>query len=112
MTLSFEPTSAQLSVRDAARAFATETLAPRAVELEAAEAVPAEIFRQLGERGLMAVGVDPDALVERADRALYMAKARGKDRAVRYARGWGNAAPATQRLWWTGGKPHEGDEEE
>ncbi|HJL01252.1 MAG TPA: acyl-CoA dehydrogenase family protein [Polyangiaceae bacterium LLY-WYZ-15_(1-7)] len=51
----------QRRIRDAARAFAEAELVPRAAEFEADEAVPPDVFRALGERGLMAVGV-PEAL--------------------------------------------------
>lgn len=56
-----EPTPTQLRIRDTARAFASEVLAPNASRFERDERVPDEIFAELGRRGLMAVAL-PEAL--------------------------------------------------
>ncbi len=58
--MDLELTAPQIRIRDAARRFAVETLAPRAHAFEASEEVPADIYRQLGALGLMAVDV-PEA---------------------------------------------------
>ncbi|MCB9604497.1 MAG: acyl-CoA dehydrogenase family protein [Sandaracinus sp.] len=52
-----QPTPQQLQIRDAARAFAAEVLAPNASRFERDERVPDDVFVQLGQRGLMAVAV-------------------------------------------------------
>ena len=58
--MDLELTAPQIRIRDAARRVAVETLAPRAHAFEASEEVPADIYRQLGALGLMAVDV-PEA---------------------------------------------------
>jgi len=54
--MQLEPTERQLAIRDAAREIAAR-LRVRAGAFEAEEAVPLEVYRELGSRGLMAVGV-------------------------------------------------------
>ncbi|HUJ28558.1 MAG TPA: acyl-CoA dehydrogenase family protein, partial [Myxococcales bacterium] len=53
----FEPNETQNMVRDAARRFAQETLAPIAGELDREQRFPAEQLKQLAELGLMGVNV-------------------------------------------------------
>ena len=58
--MNFEVTEAQSAIRDSAREVARE-LVGRAAGFEANQEVPAEVYSELGRRGLMAVGV-PRAL--------------------------------------------------
>ena len=55
--MDFRITESQRRIRDAAASFAREHLYPGAAAFEQAQAIPPEIFRELGEHGLMAVGV-------------------------------------------------------
>ncbi|MEM1417552.1 MAG: acyl-CoA dehydrogenase family protein [Myxococcota bacterium] len=59
-TMDLALNATQTRIRDAARRVAEETLAPAARGFEAAEEVPAAIYRELGQHGLMAVDV-PEA---------------------------------------------------
>ncbi len=53
----FEPAGAQRAVRDAARAFAREVLAPVAKSLSDEERFPVELLREAARRGLMGVNI-------------------------------------------------------
>ncbi len=59
MELSLSDTQQQ--IRDAARAFAREVIAPRARQTDREERFPADVYRQMGELGLLGVNV-PHAL--------------------------------------------------
>lgn len=55
--MDWTPNALQEQYRSAARGFAQDILVAQGGTFEAAEQVPASIYAQLGERGLMAVGV-------------------------------------------------------
>ena len=50
----------QRAIRDAARAFATAEIAPHAAAWEQGEGAPRELYRRMGEVGLMGVCVPPE----------------------------------------------------
>lgn len=53
----FEPAGVQRAVRDAARAFAREALAPVAKSLSEEERFPVELLREAARRGLMGINI-------------------------------------------------------
>jgi acyl-CoA dehydrogenase len=59
--MDLELTDTQRAIRDTARAFAAEVVAPRARDTDRLERFPADVYRQLGELGLLGVNV-PAAL--------------------------------------------------
>ncbi|MBL8914253.1 MAG: acyl-CoA dehydrogenase family protein [Archangium sp.] len=59
--MNFELTETQLMIRDAARKFSREVVAPRARKTDREEIFPAEVYAQMGELGLLGVNV-PEAL--------------------------------------------------
>jgi alkylation response protein AidB-like acyl-CoA dehydrogenase len=61
----------QRLVRDAARAFALEQLAPHAAEWDRAEALPDAVVKQMGELGLLGMLVPPDWGGTRTDDLAY-----------------------------------------
>ena len=50
------PTEEQVMIRDMARAFAAEQIAPFAAEWEDKAYFPAEVFKAMGKLGLMGMG--------------------------------------------------------
>ncbi|MBI3913371.1 MAG: acyl-CoA dehydrogenase family protein [Chloroflexi bacterium] len=58
--MDFELTEEQRAIRDAVREFAEKEIAPRAAEIDRADEFPAEIFRRMGEQGLMGLHI-PEA---------------------------------------------------
>jgi alkylation response protein AidB-like acyl-CoA dehydrogenase len=71
MSLS-ELSDEQREVRDLARRFADEVVAPRAAEWDREKRFPAEVFRQLGELGLMGVCVPAEHAGAGADFLSYV----------------------------------------
>jgi acyl-CoA dehydrogenase len=59
--MELELSDTQQQIRDAARAFAREVIAPRARQTDREERFPADVYRQMGELGLLGVNV-PHAL--------------------------------------------------
>jgi hypothetical protein len=55
--LNFDLSETQLLIRDTARKFAREVLAPRARQTDREEIFPAEAYKQMGELGLLGVNV-------------------------------------------------------
>ncbi|MBI3286980.1 MAG: acyl-CoA dehydrogenase [Chloroflexi bacterium] len=55
--MDFELTQEQRMIRDTAREFASEVIAPRAAHLDETEEYPMEILKQMGQLGLMAISV-------------------------------------------------------
>ena len=51
------PSEEQIMIRDMARAFAAEKIAPFAAEWEAAAHFPADVFKEMGKLGLMGMTV-------------------------------------------------------
>ncbi len=58
--MDFELTETQKLIRDTARKFAREVVAPRARQTDREEIFPAEVYRQMGELGLLGVNVPPE----------------------------------------------------
>jgi alkylation response protein AidB-like acyl-CoA dehydrogenase len=59
--VNFELTETQTLIRDTARKFAREVIAPRARKTDREEIFPADVYKQMGELGLLGVNV-PEAL--------------------------------------------------
>ncbi len=55
--MDFELSETQLQVRDVARKFARDVVAPRARQTDREETFPADVYRQMGELGLLGVNV-------------------------------------------------------
>lgn len=55
--MNFDLTETQLLIRDTARKFARDVLAPRARQTDREEIFPAEAYKQMGELGLLGVNV-------------------------------------------------------
>jgi alkylation response protein AidB-like acyl-CoA dehydrogenase len=55
--MNFELTETQTLIRDTARKFAKDVVAPLARKLDREEIFPVETFRQMGELGLLGVNV-------------------------------------------------------
>jgi len=55
-----ELTETQKLIRDTARSFARSVVAPRARDTDRLERFPAEVYRQMGELGLLGVNVPPE----------------------------------------------------
>jgi acyl-CoA dehydrogenase len=55
--MELELSDTQQQIRDAARAFAREVIAPRARQTDREERFPADVYRQMGELGLLGVNV-------------------------------------------------------
>jgi alkylation response protein AidB-like acyl-CoA dehydrogenase len=70
--VSAELTPEQADVRDLARRFADEVVAPRAAEWDREHRFPAEVFAQLGELGLMGVCVPAEHGGAGADFVAYV----------------------------------------
>ena len=62
----------QRAIRDAARAFATAEIAPHAAAWEQGEGAPRELYRRMGEVGLMGVCVPPEHGGAGADFVSYV----------------------------------------
>ncbi len=58
--MNFELTEDQITLRDMARRFAAEVVAPNARAWDEASEIPDEIYRQLGELGMMGLTVPPE----------------------------------------------------
>ncbi len=70
--LGFDLDEAQRLVRDTARAFARDRLAPRAAERDRTKAYPHELMPELAALGLLAMKVDPDHGGGGADNVGYV----------------------------------------
>lgn len=64
-------TDDQIAIRDAVRDFAQERIRPHAAAFEAAEGYPPELFRELGEMGLMGMTAPADLGGAGADYVSY-----------------------------------------
>ena len=58
--MELELTETQKLIRDTARSFARSVVAPRARDTDRLERFPAEVYRQMGELGLLGVNVPPE----------------------------------------------------
>ncbi len=70
--MDFELTEEQKMIRDMARDFATEVVAPRAAEIDQTEEYPMDTLRQMGELGLMAIDVPQEYGGIGADAVSYV----------------------------------------
>ncbi|MEW6430453.1 MAG: acyl-CoA dehydrogenase family protein [Myxococcota bacterium] len=58
--MEFELTETQKLIRDTARTFARDVVAPRARDTDRLERFPEDVYRQMGELGLLGVNVPPE----------------------------------------------------
>jgi alkylation response protein AidB-like acyl-CoA dehydrogenase len=58
--VNLELSETQRLIRDTARTFARDVVAPRARKTDREEIFPADVYRQMGELGLLGVNVSPD----------------------------------------------------